>query len=408
MMLHAGVPLAPHDLLRAWSFEPGVAIPIALAGGLYVKGLNTELRRATRARDRIRFGAAMFGTGWIVLVIALISPVHRLGESLFSAHMVQHELLMTVAAPLLVLARPVVPFLWSVPIGVRRTLGDVFTRGKFQAIWRIISLPSLATVIHGAAIWAWHAPPLYNAALRSEWMHALQHVSFFGTALLFWWALIHGRTRRTGYGLSIILVFFTAVHTTILGALLALSEISWYSVYSSSLTVPWGLSPLEDQQLGGLIMWVPATVAYLVAALALFVSWLRQSDLRVLARENVVRAAVLLIVIATFGCSGPDSARAASLMVGGDGDRGAAAIRKYGCGSCHAIPGIREAAARVGPPLAGIAGRSYIGGVISNTPDHMIQWIENPQAIDNKSAMPNMGVTERDARDIATYLYTLK
>jgi len=95
-------------------------------------------------------------------------------------------------------------------------------------------------------------------------------------------------------------------------------------------------------------------------------------------------------------------------MVGGDASRGAAAIRKYGCPSCHAIPGIREARARVGPPLEGIAGRSYIGGVISNSPEHMMQWIQNPQGIDNKSAMPNLGVTERDARDIATYLYTLK
>jgi cytochrome c oxidase assembly factor CtaG/cytochrome c2 len=408
MMLHAGLPLAPHDLWRAWTFEPGVSIPVALAGVLYARGVTREIRNTTRAQDRIRFDAVMFGIGWIVLVVALISPVHRLGESLFSAHMIQHELLMTIAAPLLVLARPVVPFLWSVPIGVRRALADVFARGRFQTFWQIITLPSIATAIHGAAIWGWHAPPLYNSALRSEWVHALQHVSFFGTALLFWWSVIHGHTRRAGYGLSVILVFFTAVHTTILGALLAMSESSWYAGYSSASTSPWGLTPLDDQQLGGLIMWVPATVAYLVAALALFISWLKQSEVRVLTRENVARAAMLILVIALHGCSGPGEARAASLMVGGDADRGAEAIRKYGCVTCHTIPGIREAHARVGPPLGGIAGRSYIGGVISNSPDHMIQWIENPQAIDNKTAMPNLGVTERDARDIATYLYTLK
>jgi cytochrome c2 len=155
-------------------------------------------------------------------------------------------------------------------------------------------------------------------------------------------------------------------------------------------------------------MWVPATIAYLVAALALFFNWLRQSELRVVTRENIARAALLLIVFVIPGCSGTDSAHAASLIMGGDAERGVAAIRKYGCASCHTIPGIRDAKALVGPNLTNIAARSYIAGVISNTPEHMMQWIQNPQAVDNKTAMPNMGVTERDARDIATYLYTLK
>jgi cytochrome c2 len=254
----------------------------------------------------------------------------------------------------------------------------------------------------------WHAPPLYDATLTSEWVHAAQHATFLGTALLFWWSLIHGRTRRAGHGVAVIYVFFTAVHTTVLGALLATSASPWYSAYSAAGTRAWGLSPLDDQQLGGLIMWIPATIAYLVAALALFASWLRESEVRVLTRENAARAAALLALIVIAGCSANSDARAAGLVVGGDSDRGAKAIRKYGCGSCHSIPGIREADATVGPPLAGIAGRSYIAGVLSNTPEHMMQWLQNPQKVDNKTAMPNMNVTERDARDIATYLYALK
>jgi cytochrome c2 len=238
-------------------------------------------------------------------------------------------------------------------------------------------------------------------------MHAAQHAGFLGTALLFWWALIHGRARRAGHGVAVIYVFFTAVHTTILGALLATSASPWYSAYSASGAHAWGLTPLEDQQLGGLIMWIPATIAYLVAALALFASWLRESEVRVLTRENVARAALVLVLFIGGGCRNND-AGAAGLIVGGDAERGAKAIRKYGCGSCHSIPGIREAQAKVGPPLAGIAGRSYIAGVLSNTPEHLMQWIQNPSKVDSKTAMPNMGVTERDARDIATYLYSLK
>ena len=93
---------------------------------------------------------------------------------------------------------------------------------------------------------------------------------------------------------------------------------------------------------------------------------------------------------------------------GGRADRGQAAIRRYGCGSCHTIPGISGANGLVGPPLAGIASRIYVGGVATNTPDHMIQWLEDPRSLSPKTAMPNLGVTHGDAANIASYLYTLK
>jgi len=91
-----------------------------------------------------------------------------------------------------------------------------------------------------------------------------------------------------------------------------------------------------------------------------------------------------------------------------DAGRGRAAIRRYGCGSCHSIPGITGADGLVGPPLGQIASRVYIAGVLPNEPENMIRWIQNPPAVDEKTAMPNMGVTARDARDIAAYLYTLR
>jgi cytochrome c2 len=95
-------------------------------------------------------------------------------------------------------------------------------------------------------------------------------------------------------------------------------------------------------------------------------------------------------------------------LTGGNPHRGAEAMRRYGCQSCHSIPGISGANALVGPPLGGIASRSFIAGVLVNNPSNMITWLRNPPAVDSKTAMPNMGVTEKDARDMSAYLYTLR
>lgn len=106
--------------------------------------------------------------------------------------------------------------------------------------------------------------------------------------------------------------------------------------------------------------------------------------------------------------SSESTKESAAAMTGGDPDRGKQVIQNYGCSACHTIPGIPGAGATVGPPLAQMGSRSYIAGVMKNTPENMIRWIENPPAIDSKTAMPHLRVTLADARDIAGYLYTLK
>lgn len=100
--------------------------------------------------------------------------------------------------------------------------------------------------------------------------------------------------------------------------------------------------------------------------------------------------------------------REAAALTGGDPARGKAAISRYGCVACHQIPGVSGAQGLVGPPLEGVARRAYIGGVLGNSPENVIRWVQNPQAVDQKTAMPNLGVTDADARDIAAYLYTLR
>jgi len=282
--------LEPSDLWRAWSFEPGIVLPLALAAGLYARGLRALWRQAGAGHGIRRWQAAAFAAGWLVLAIALVSPLHELGETLFSAHMAQHELLMAVAAPLLVLGRPLLPFLWGLPMAWRRDAGHWTSRPAMRSAWHALTLPSIAWTVHALAIWVWHAPRLYDAAVTSDVVHALQHASFLGSALLFWWALIHGRNGRLRYGASVLYVFTTALHTTALGAVLSLASQPLYPAYAA--TAAWGLTPLEDQQLAGLIMWVPAGIAYLVAALALMAEWLREAERRTTRSETAAALAL--------------------------------------------------------------------------------------------------------------------
>jgi putative membrane protein len=409
VIAHPGEPLAAHDLWGAWSWDPGMVAPLALTAGLYAIGLRALWRAAGTGRGVRRRDAAVFALGWLTLVVALLSPVHRLGESLFSAHMVQHELLMALAAPLLVLGRPLVPFVWGLPPSWRRTLGRWTGSDGFRGAWAVLTHPMSAWALHAAAIWIWHLPSLYEATLRNEAVHALQHASFLGTALLFWWSVLQGgRQGRLGWPGAVISLFTTAVHTSILGALLTFSTRVWYPIYDAT-TAAWGLTPLEDQQLAGLIMWVPAGLAYLVAALALLATWLAEPEHAPPRLPLRAMPLVLLAVLALVGCgrSGALSdEEAARLTDGGDAARGRIAIRQYGCGACHTVPGVPGANGLVGPPLAGVGGRAYIAGVLTNTPQHMVRWIVNPRGVDSLTAMPATGVSEREARDIASYLYT--
>jgi cytochrome c len=126
-------------------------------------------------------------------------------------------------------------------------------------------------------------------------------------------------------------------------------------------------------------------------------------------RPSAAAAAIVAALTLLAGCTAGEEAREAALLTsGGDPVKGRALIRAYGCGSCHTIPGIRGANSLVGPPLIGIPYRTYIAGVITNEPDNLARWIQNPQAIDSLTAMPNLGVSPAQARDIAAYLYTLR
>jgi cytochrome c oxidase assembly factor CtaG len=133
--------------------------------------------------------------------------------------------------------------------------------------------PGLALAVHSAALWAWHVPPLYEAAIDNRGIHVLEHLCFLLTSAMFWWSVLHGGRRASAMGG--VYVFVLSVESMILGALLTFSSGPWYASHLLT-TSAWGLSPLEDQQMAGLIMWVPGGVVYLVSALALFGAWLKE------------------------------------------------------------------------------------------------------------------------------------
>jgi len=255
----------------AWTFDPWIVLPLAVAGAAYAGGAVRLWHRAGFGRVRLWHGMA-YAAGWLSLVAALVSPLHWLGERLFTAHMIEHEIVMAVAAPLLVLARPLGPMLWALPLAARRRIGRLVRQPWLQTVWRSLSSGRNATLLHGMAIWAWHAPALFDAAVTDVAMHRLQHLSFFLTGVLFWWSVI----RRSDPGAAAWHLFVTMLHTSALGALMALAPRVLYGEQTLH-SAEWGLSPLADQQLAGVVMWVPAGTVYAGAALALTALWIHQS-----------------------------------------------------------------------------------------------------------------------------------
>jgi cytochrome c oxidase assembly factor CtaG len=267
VVAHAGHHhLTAAQVMRWWSWEPITMGLLAITAILYAIGI-ARIWHSVPKWQPIAFAA-----GWLALLIALISPLDALGGILFSAHMAQHEMLMIVAAPLLVLGRPLIAFLWALPTPWRVKSGHLargFITGAFAA-----------TLLHATALWVWHLPSWYQATLGSDFIHALQHMSFLLTAMLFWWALMHGRFGRMGYGVAVVYVFVTAAHSGALGALIAFSPRVIYPIYQQT-TALWGLDAIEDQQLAGLIMWIPAGVLMTIVGVALFAAWLGEAERRV-------------------------------------------------------------------------------------------------------------------------------
>jgi cytochrome c oxidase assembly factor CtaG len=210
----------------------------------------------------------------------VLPPLDTLAVQLFSIHMVQHELMMLIGAPLVTFGRPLPVWLAALSDPSRAAVARALQSEPIAHGWRLLTTPVLACAFHGLAIWLWHVPRLYDVAVENEAVHALQHAMFIGTSLLLWWGLLYGRYGRAGYGAAVFYLFATAVHTGILGAMLTFARVPLYRSYAAPAAAR-GIDPVGDQQVAGMVMWVPAGMVLTLAGLAFVAAWISASEHRV-------------------------------------------------------------------------------------------------------------------------------
>jgi len=256
-----------------WNFAPEVTLPLLLIVAAYVSGILHLQRQGIRRRMVSSGCCAAFVLGILALVAALMSPLDRLAEFLFSAHMTQHLVLMLLAPPLLILGRMQTVLLWTFPLRLRRLIGKaIVLRFTVDGPSRPFSVWWLAS----AAMWFWHIPGPYAWALHHPSIHILEHLSFFLTSLAFWSLALRPFSRaKNGHGVALMLLIGFALESSLLGALLVFAGHPFYALHMLQTSRPLptflsAISPLQDQQLAGLIMWVPAGLVPAAALVAVF------------------------------------------------------------------------------------------------------------------------------------------
>jgi putative membrane protein len=222
----------------------------------------------------------LFVVGYTALLVALASPLHAVGEQYFSVHMVQHLLLSLVAAPLLLVSNSMPVLLWALPPRERMAVGRLTGQaGPLRSSLRWLTLPLIAWWLFVGTQWLWHLPVAYEWALENRWAHYLEHLSFFVTAVLFWWPVLGSPPLPSplGYPARMAYTFLAWLPNSFLGAGIALSRGPLYPDYVVSAQRN-GIDPLFDQQLAGLIMWVPGDVLFAIILVLLFVAFMQHEE----------------------------------------------------------------------------------------------------------------------------------
>ena len=268
------VDVGPDFWLTQWNLEPSILIGTALITGLYLYAIG-PLRKRQFPNEQIMTGQTIaFLSGVLIMFLALVSPLDELGDSyLFSAHMVQHLCLTILGPPLLLLGTPE----WMVK--------PVLQNKVIFKVAKVLTYPVVAFVLYNADFWLWHAPPLYNATLENQTIHILEHLTFIVFGLLYWWPIFSPSKDlpRLTFGGQILYLFVSGMPSVLLGAGLTFSP----PLYAPYIAAPriWGISAATDQQLGGLIMWVPVSIFYIVIMSVLFIRWMLQQEAAQQAKE---------------------------------------------------------------------------------------------------------------------------
>jgi putative membrane protein len=246
---------------------PLVIAGLFVLGGLYTRGAWRQRGSRRPARSLPRWRLASFLAGTATVAVALLPPIDHLAETSLTAHMVQHLLLVVIAAPLMAAGR------WMTVAAMAGAPVRATVRRIAPLVRWLLARPVTVWVMHTTVLWIWHVPRLYVAALADPLLHALEHITLLGTGLLFWLVVADpGLHSRLGSVPAAGYLFAAAMQCGILGALLTLSSTPWYPAVSTAN------DPLVDQQLAGVLMWIPATLVYLVATLAVLAKPLSRRD----------------------------------------------------------------------------------------------------------------------------------
>jgi cytochrome c oxidase assembly factor CtaG len=265
-----------------WSLDPPLVLVIDLAILYWLGARRTVTPKRKRGEQRWR--TACFYGALFVLAIALASPIEILSEQLFWVHMVQHVLLIVVAAPLIVVARPWVRLWRSLPLQWRRWLAHNLSQGQRTAWLRALShalgTPVAGFVCFSVVLLGWHVPALFDATLRHSALHALEHTLFFLTAVMFFKQAIPSPPLRIALEPAQRVVFAIGgmIVSWVLAVVLALAPHPLYGIYAHQASRPGGISALADQQLAAGIMWVPGSVTFLIVVFVYVHRWLMPSS----------------------------------------------------------------------------------------------------------------------------------
>lgn len=264
-----------------WTLDLPAVTALAGTSALYLRG---AARRRAIGTDPSRRRTVLFAAGVAVVLVALTTPVAAISEQVLWMHMVQHLLLMVVAAPLLALAAPVTTVRSGLSPGARHALA-VGARAS-RRVRRAVGNPPplvLATAVHVAVVWVWHAPALYDAAVETDGLHALEHLAFLATAVWMWAEVVAtARRSRRSQAIATLCLGVLIAQGGVLGALLTFSGRSVYTVYTGG----GGLSAVEDQEFAGALMWVLPSFVYATVAVRRFMGWLDAAETELRIRES--------------------------------------------------------------------------------------------------------------------------
>ncbi len=257
-------------LLSSWDWRPEIVFVLLSLGALYTLGWVRLHRQSRRGQMATWTRLASYYAGLIVLAVSLLSPIDRLGDQLFFMHMVQHMLSIMIAAPLLLLANPFPFMVWSLPPAWRRHVSALFAGpSAFRRTFAAATKPFVAWLVFLTIYLGWHDANLYDLALRINWVHDLEHITFFAAALLFWWHVtgaaphIHG--KRSGWANLAYLIGVVPPNMAVAVSIAFASNV----IYTYYLSAPriWGFSAMQDQMISGVIMWIPGSMMFILAAI---------------------------------------------------------------------------------------------------------------------------------------------